>query len=64
MLFRSSWNASNNLVFSDQGSKKVIALANLHDLIVVDTKDALLILPKSSDQTIKALYDNLPESHQ
>jgi hypothetical protein len=31
----------------------------MDDIIVVDTPDALLILPKEHDQDIKTLYDSL-----
>ncbi|RAP31713.1 mannose-1-phosphate guanylyltransferase [Candidatus Marinamargulisbacteria bacterium SCGC AG-343-D04] len=49
-------NSSNNIVFSE---KRSVALCNINDLIIVDSEDALLILPKESDQDIKKLYDKL-----
>ncbi|RAP31879.1 hypothetical protein DID76_02095 [Candidatus Marinamargulisbacteria bacterium SCGC AG-414-C22] len=52
-------NATENIVKSD---KKVIALADVDNLIIVDTPDALVILPKDSDQKIKDIYDQLDSS--
>jgi mannose-1-phosphate guanylyltransferase len=50
-------NSHRNIVFSQQ--KKKVVLAHMDDIIVVDTPDALLILPKEHDQDIKTLYDSL-----
>lgn len=50
-------NSTGNIIVAD---KKVVALAHVHNLIIVDTPDALLILPKDKDQEIKALYEQLP----
>ena len=33
-------------------------------MIIVDTDDALLILPKSSDQEIKKLYNELDSEYK
>lgn len=54
-------DSSKNIVYS---KKRLVALVDVHDLIVVDADDALLIIPKKSDQKIKALYDQLPMPYQ
>ena len=54
-------NSQNNIVYS---SKKIVALADINDMIIVDTDDALLILPKSSDQEIKKLYNELDSEYK
>jgi mannose-1-phosphate guanylyltransferase len=51
--------SSNNIIVSD---KKLISLSHVNDLIVVDSPDALLILPKNNDQSIKNLYEKLPDT--
>ena len=40
---------------------KVIAVAGVEDLIIVDTDDALLVVPKSKIELIKALQERLDE---
>ena len=54
-------NSKGNIAFSE---KKLIACIDIKDLLIVDTDDALLILPKSSDQKIKDLYELLPSKYQ
>ncbi len=41
------------------GGKRLIATIGLHDFVVVDTDDALLICPKSRSQDVKELVDQL-----
>ncbi len=53
-----SLNSKNNLIYSQ---KRLIALVDVEDLIVVDSEDAILIMPKKSDQRIKELYEKLPQ---
>lgn len=57
-----SSNARNNLLYSK--NKKLIALGNVNDLIVVETDDAILILPKDDDQSIKKLYERLEDEYK
>lgn len=38
---------------------KLVALVGVHDLVVVDTEDALLILPRSRAQDVRAVVDAL-----
>ena len=51
-----SLNSHHNIVYSP----KTVTLIDVDNLIVVETADALLIVPKSSDQKIRDLYDKLP----
>ena len=61
-----SAGSSGNLVVSTQApSGKVVALVGLEDTVVVDTPDALLVMPKSRAQDVRAvskILENKPES--
>lgn len=55
-------NARNNLIIS----KRLVALVDVSDMIVVDDEDAILVMPKGSGQNLKELVegmlrDGLPE---
>ncbi|MFC1752791.1 mannose-1-phosphate guanylyltransferase [Thermoproteota archaeon] len=50
-------NSGSNIVHAD----KLVALIDVENLVIVDTEDALLIMPKKSDQNVKELYDSLPD---
>lgn len=52
-------NASNNIIRSD--ANKIIVVDGLHDYIIVDNKDVLLIYPKSKEQDIKQIVAKLPK---
>ncbi len=52
-------NSHQNVVYAP--SKKII-LVDVDNVVVVDTDDALLILPKKSDQKTKDLQDLLPKA--
>lgn len=56
-----SLNAKNATVYG--GKDKVIALVDVEDLIVVDTGDALLILPRESSQRVKDVVAALDEQY-
>ena len=49
--------SNNSTVYA--GSKKVIALIGVEDLIVVDTEDALLVCRKEDAQRVREVIDNL-----
>lgn len=49
--------ASGNLV--RVGSPKLVALVGVRDLVVVDTGDALLIMPRERAQDVRAVVDEL-----
>ncbi len=56
-----SLNAKNTTVY---GSKdKIIALVDIENLIVVDTGDALLILPRDGSQRVKDVVEALDERY-
>ena len=46
-------NASNNIVRSD--ANKLVVIDGLHDYIIVDNENVLLIYPKSKEQDIKRI---------
>ncbi|MCD6348262.1 MAG: mannose-1-phosphate guanylyltransferase/mannose-6-phosphate isomerase [Candidatus Korarchaeota archaeon] len=55
-------NSRRNLVLS----KRLVALVNVEDMIVVDDEDAILVMPKGSGQELKSLIEqmlreNVPE---
>ncbi len=50
-------DATGNVVVAPPG--KVVALLGVHDLVVVDTPDALLVLPRDRAQDVKAIVDAL-----
>ncbi|MCQ6253520.1 mannose-1-phosphate guanylyltransferase/mannose-6-phosphate isomerase [Methanocaldococcus sp.] len=52
-------NSNNNLVNVHDG--KIVSLIGVNDLIVVDTKDALLICNKGDSQKVKDVYKKLKE---
>lgn len=51
-------NSENNLLFLN---KKLIATVGLHNMIIIDTPDALLICPKDSAQSVKKTVEMLKE---
>jgi mannose-1-phosphate guanylyltransferase len=51
-----SVDSKDNLVLSQ---KKLIALVGVHDLVVVDAGDALLICPRESSQQVRAIVEKL-----
>lgn len=54
-------NSNNNFVYT---SERMVTLADINDLIVVDTPDALLITKKGSSQKIKGRETELHNIHQ
>jgi mannose-1-phosphate guanylyltransferase len=55
-------DASNNIVFEEDGT--TIALLGVHDLIVVRTRDALLICHRHEAERIKDLIGRIPAELQ
>jgi len=53
-------NSHHNIVHSS----KTVTLIDVDNMIVVETPDALLIVPKKSDQKIRELYEKLPKKLQ
>lgn len=56
-----TYMAEGNFVFPVED--KTYAISGLNDLIVVDTKDALLICPKGTSQDVKFLVNQLKETN-
>jgi mannose-1-phosphate guanylyltransferase len=54
--------SSNNIVFNPDGAR--IALLGVHNLIVVQTPDAILICHRHQAEKIKTLLGHLPEELQ
>ncbi len=54
-------DAKGNLVRSlgSNAGKKVISLVGVEDLVVVDTDDALLVIPRDRAQDVRAVVDSL-----
>lgn len=55
-----SIDSHNNLVY---GSERKIATVDVHDLIIIDTGDALLISKKGSSQKVKKVVEKLKENN-
>ena len=53
-------NSKNNVI-NCNNNKKLIALLDVNDLIIIDTDDVLLIADKKSDQKIKEIVEKLKE---
>ena len=50
-------HARHNLILSK--NSKLVVIKGLEDFIVIDTDDCLMIYPKSEEQSIKALKEDL-----
>ncbi|HOO89778.1 MAG TPA: mannose-1-phosphate guanylyltransferase, partial [Syntrophales bacterium] len=53
-----TFNTSNSLVYSPH---KMVALIGVEDLIVVETKDSLLICRRGDSQDVKKVVEYLEE---
>jgi len=54
--------SSGNVVHTSTGSKKIIALLDVNDLIIVDTPDALLVASKKEAQKIKDIVSEISKN--
>ncbi len=54
-------DAANNLVkdLTTGGSKKRFALVGVHDLVLVETDDAVLLIPRERAQDVRAVVEAL-----
>ena len=52
-------DTSNTLVF---GHDRLVATIGLHDMIVIDTGDAILVCPKDRAQDVKKIVDQLKQT--
>lgn len=57
-------DTTNCLVFGPEEGKKIIATIGLEGLIIVDTKDALLICPKDRSQDVKKVVEAIKERNK
>jgi mannose-1-phosphate guanylyltransferase len=57
-------DAKNNLVRSLGKAKKVIALVGVNDLVVVDTDDALLVIPRDRAQDVRLVVEALKKAER
>ncbi|HSO33085.1 MAG TPA: mannose-1-phosphate guanylyltransferase [Labilithrix sp.] len=52
-------DAKNNLVRMLGGGKKVVALVGVNDLVVVETEDAILVIPRERAQDVRLVVEAL-----
>ena len=52
-------DAKNNLVRTLGKGKKVVALVGVNDLVVVETEDAILVIPRERAQDVRLIVDAL-----
>ncbi len=50
-------DSNNNLIYSY--SKKLITTAGVHDMIIIDTEDCILVCPKDKAQDVKKIVEEL-----
>jgi mannose-1-phosphate guanylyltransferase len=55
-------DAKNNLVRTLGGGKKVVALVGVNDLVVVETEDAILVIPRERAQDVRLIIEALKAS--
>jgi mannose-1-phosphate guanylyltransferase/mannose-1-phosphate guanylyltransferase/mannose-6-phosphate isomerase len=55
-----SYESSNNFVFGDSGKK--YSLVGIQDMILVDTKDAMMLVKKGHSQDVKQVVDSLTKA--
>lgn len=51
-------NSKNTLVFNEDNDK-LVAIAGLDNVVVVNTKDAVLVIDKNSDQSVRDIIDKI-----
>lgn len=54
-------NAHDNLVHTD---KRLVAVSGVSDMIIIDTPEILMIVPKSKSQDVKKIVERLKEEDQ
>ena len=52
-------DARNNFVFADS---RLVVLAGLEDVVVIETDDAVLVMPKSDSQQVKKVVEALQQA--
>lgn len=56
-----SVNSNNNFVINNRHPQKIISVVDVHDLIIVDTADALLIAKKGASEKVKNVVAKVKE---
>ncbi len=54
-------DAKNTLIFGD---KRLVAVMGVHDLVIVDTQDVMMVCSREREQDVKALVEYLKQTHQ
>jgi mannose-1-phosphate guanylyltransferase len=54
-------DTKNSLIFNEN-KDKLVAVVGMDDVVIVDTKDALLVMKKSQDQDVKKVIKELEET--
>jgi mannose-1-phosphate guanylyltransferase len=54
-------DAKNSLIFGD---KRLVAVMGVHDLVIVDTQDVLMICSREREQDVKVLVEVLEQTGQ
>lgn len=54
-------DTKNSLIFNEN-KDKLVAVVGMDDVVIVDTKDALLVMKKSQDQDVKKVIKELQET--
>jgi mannose-1-phosphate guanylyltransferase len=57
-------DAKNNLVRMLGGGKKIVALVGVNDLVVVETEDAILVIPRERAQDVRLVVEALKASRR
>ena len=52
-------DARNNFVFADS---RLVVLAGMEDVVVIETQDAVLVMPKSESQRVKQVVETLKQA--
>jgi mannose-1-phosphate guanylyltransferase len=53
-------DTKDTLVF---GSKRLVAVMGVHDLVIVDTEDVVMVCSREREQDVKALVEHLNQTH-
>lgn len=59
-----SYQAKNNFIYCADSPQKMVAAVDVENLIVIDTSDALLIVPKGSSEKVKQVVDIVKEQSE
>lgn len=57
-------DVKDSIFYSEEGSQRRIAAVGLDGMVVVDTRDAVLVMPKDRAQDVRAIVDMLPDDER